>query len=159
MEYLIGIDAGGTKSELTAYDLNDSPVLSLIGGAGNPSVNLEKTVNNLISLIYDCVTQLGRENCRLIAIGMAGVETGNYADLIKKYVEGAFENKAIVLNDGEMACKAYFGDSDGILVISVTAAKKARVSRECWQQQVNVFSRGKIYLRQHLQTQASTKSL
>lgn len=27
MEYLIGIDAGGTKSELTAYDLNDSPVL------------------------------------------------------------------------------------------------------------------------------------
>ncbi|MDI9495688.1 MAG: BadF/BadG/BcrA/BcrD ATPase family protein [Bacillota bacterium] len=122
MEYLIGIDAGGTKSELTAYDLNDSPVLSLIGGAGNPSVNLEKTVNNLISLIYDCVTQLGRENCRLIAIGMAGVETGNYADLIKKYVEGAFENKAIVLNDGEMACKAYFGDSDGILVISGTGS-------------------------------------
>lgn len=122
MKYLIGIDAGGTKSELIAYDLNESPILNLVGGAGNPAVNLEKTVNNLISLIYDCVIELGRENCRLIAIGMAGVETGNCADLIKKYVEGAFENRAIVLNDAEMACKAYFGNMDGILVISGTGS-------------------------------------
>jgi len=122
MKYLIGIDAGGTKSELLAYDLNGSPILNLVGGAGNPAVNLEKTVNNLISLIYDCIIELGRENCQLIAIGMAGVETGNCADLIKKYVEGAFENKAIVLNDAEMACKAYFGNMDGILVISGTGS-------------------------------------
>jgi N-acetylglucosamine kinase-like BadF-type ATPase len=122
MKYLIGIDAGGTKSELAAYDLNDAPILNLIGGAGNPAVNLDKTVNNLISLIYDCVNELGRENCQLIAIGMAGVETGNYAELIKKYVEGAFVINAIVLNDAEMACKAYFGDTDGILAISGTGS-------------------------------------
>lgn len=122
MEYLIGIDSGGTKSELIAYDLNDTPIFSLIGGAGNPSVNLDKTVNNLISLIYDCINELGRENCQLIAVGMAGVETGNYAELIKKYVEGAFVIKTIVLNDAEMACKAYFGDNDGILAISGTGS-------------------------------------
>ena len=122
MKYLIGIDAGGTKSELIAYNLNDSPILNLIGGFGNPSVNLEKTVNNLISLIYDCVNELGREDCQLIAVGMAGVETGNYAELIKKYVEGAFVIKTIVLNDAEMACKAYFGDKDGILAISGTGS-------------------------------------
>ena len=122
MKYLIGIDAGGTKSELIAYDFNDAPILNLIGGFGNPAVNLDKTVNNLISLIYDCVNELGRENCQLIAVGMAGVETGNYAELIKKYVEGAFVIKTIVLNDAEMACKAYFGDKDGILAISGTGS-------------------------------------
>jgi len=110
MKYLIGIDSGGTKSELTAYDLNNAQVFNLIGEFGNPAVNLDKTVNNLISLIYDCVNELGREECQLIAVGMAGVETGNYAELIKKYVEGAFVIKTIVLNDAEMACKAYFGD-------------------------------------------------
>ena len=122
MKYLIGIDAGGTKSELIAYDLNEGPILNLIGGSGNPSVNLDKTVNNLISLIYDCVNELGRENCQLIAVGMAGVETGNYAELIKKYVEGAFVIKTIALNDAEMACKAYFGKEDGILAISGTGS-------------------------------------
>lgn len=122
MKYLIGIDAGGTKSELIAYDLNDNPIVNIIGGFGNPSVNLDKTVNNIISLIYDCVNELGRENCLLIAIGMAGVETGNYAELIKKYVEGAFVINTIVLNDAEMACKAYFGSKDGILAISGTGS-------------------------------------
>ena len=122
MKYLIGIDAGGTKSELIAYELNDNPIINIMGGFGNPSVNLDKTVNNIISLIYDCVNELGRENCQLIAIGMAGVETGNYAELIKKYVEGAFVTDTIVLNDAEMACKAYFGNRDGILVISGTGS-------------------------------------
>ncbi len=122
MKYLIGIDAGGTKSELIAYDLNDNPIFNLIGGFGNPAVNLDKTVNNLISLIYDCVNELGRENCQLIAVGMAGVETGNYAELIKKYVEGAFVIDTIILNDAEMACKAYFGNQDGILAICGTGS-------------------------------------
>lgn len=122
MKYLIGIDAGGTKSELIAYDLNDTPIFTAMGGFGNPAVNLEKTLNNIISLIYDCTNELGRESCQLIAIGMAGVETGNYAELIKKYVEGAFVINTIVLNDAEMACKAYFGNGDGILVISGTGS-------------------------------------
>lgn len=122
MKYIVGIDAGGTKSELVAYDLNYNPVLTKIGGFGNPAVNLDKTVNNIISLIYDCLNLLGRENCKLIAIGMAAVETGNYAELIKKYVEGAFVVETIVMNDAEMACKAYFGNEDGILTISGTGS-------------------------------------
>lgn len=122
MKYIIGIDAGGTKSELVAYDLDFNPVYCKIGGFGNPAVNLDKTVNNIISLIGDCVTDLGREDCVLIAIGMAAVETGNYAQLIKEYVERAFVVQAVVLNDSELACKAYFGEKDGILAIAGTGS-------------------------------------
>jgi len=122
MRYIIGIDAGGTKSELIAYDLNNNPIYSKIGGFGNPAVNLDKTINNIISLIGDCTNELGRNECQFIAIGMAAVETGNYAQLIKRYVEGAFIIETIVLNDAEMACKAYFGDKDGILAIAGTGS-------------------------------------
>ena len=122
MKYLIGIDAGGTKSELIAYDLNNNPIYSKTGGFGNPAVNLDKTINNIISLIGDCTEELGREECLFIAIGMAAVETGNYAQLIKKYVEGAFVIETSVLNDAEMACKAYFGNNDGILAIAGTGS-------------------------------------
>ncbi|NLJ57803.1 MAG: hypothetical protein GX339_03050 [Tissierellia bacterium] len=122
MKYIVGIDSGGTKSELVAYSLDHNPILSKIGGFGNPAVSLDKTINNLISLIYECVNELGRDNCVLIAIGMAGVETGNCAELIKKYLQGAFGVNTLIMNDGEMACKAYFGSQDGILTISGTGS-------------------------------------
>ncbi|MEL7646551.1 MAG: BadF/BadG/BcrA/BcrD ATPase family protein [Sedimentibacter sp.] len=122
MNYLIGIDAGGTKSELTAYDMSYKPIYSKTGGFGNPAVNLDKTINNSISLIGECLLDLGREHCNLIAIGMAAVETGNYAQLIRNYVKRTFEVETVVINDAEMACKAYFGNSDGILAIAGTGS-------------------------------------
>lgn len=122
MNYLIGIDAGGTKSELIAYDLNDNVIFDKIGGAGNPAVNLDKTVNNIISLIGDCTSVLGKDNCLLISIGMASVESGNYAELIKKYVESTYGIDTKIFNDAEMACKAYFGNNDGILAIAGTGS-------------------------------------
>lgn len=122
MEYLIGIDAGGTKSELIAYDLDYNKICDLTGGFGNPSVSFDKTLNNLIGLIDNCLKELERENCQLIAIGMAGVETGNYIELIQRYVESTFQINTVVMNDAEMACKAYFGNEDGILVISGTGS-------------------------------------
>lgn len=122
MNYLIGIDAGGTKSELIAYDLNNNVILNKMGGFGNPAVSLDKTVNNIISLIGDCINELGREECLYIAIGMSGVETGNYAELIKKYTESTYGIDTVVLNDAEMACRAYFDNGDGILAIAGTGS-------------------------------------
>ncbi len=122
MNYLIGIDAGGTKSELIAYDFNDNVLFYKIGGFGNPAVNLDKTINNIISLIGECINELGKEECKFISIGMAAAETGNYAELIKKYVESTYEIETLVLNDAEMACRAYFGSSDGIIAIAGTGS-------------------------------------
>lgn len=122
MNYLIGIDAGGTKSELVAYDLSSNILFNKTGGFGNPAVNLDKTVNNIISLIGDCTSDLGKEDCNFISIGMAAAETGNYAELIKKYVESTYGINTTVLNDAEMACRAYFGNKDGILAIAGTGS-------------------------------------
>ena len=122
MKYLIGIDAGGTKSELVAYDLSGDVIFKKIGGAGNPAVNLENTLNNIASLTGDCIDELGKEECLLISIGMASVETGNYVELIKQHVEQNFGVETIVLNDAEMACMAYFGGGDGILAIAGTGS-------------------------------------
>lgn len=122
MSYLIGIDAGGTKSELVAYDLEDNVLYFTTGGFGNPAVNLDKTINNVIALIGDCISELGKEELNFISIGMAAAETGNYAELIKKYVESTYGIKTKVLNDAEMACKAYFGNNDGVLAIAGTGS-------------------------------------
>jgi len=122
MEYLIGIDSGGTKSEIIAYDLNCNPIYKSIGGFGNPAVNLNETIFNVSSLINSCINELGNRKCILIGIGMAAVETGNYVEKIKNYIKETFDINSIVLNDAEMTCKAYLGNKDGILAVAGTGS-------------------------------------
>lgn len=121
MEYIIGIDSGGTKSEIKAYDLNSNIVYERMGGFGNPCVNYDQTLLNLNEIITGCIQKLGL-GCKFIGIGMAAVETGNFASEIKNYIENKFNISAIVLNDAEMACKAYLGINDGIIAIAGTGS-------------------------------------
>lgn len=121
MEYLIGIDSGGTKSEIKAYDLYSNIIYQSVGGYGNPCVNYDQTLLNLNKIINDCINKLGF-GCKLIGIGMAAVETGNFASMIKNYIEDKFNISAVVLNDAEMACKAYLGINDGIIAIAGTGS-------------------------------------
>lgn len=122
MNYLIGIDSGGTKSEIKAYDLNDNIIYENIGGYGNPAVNLEETISNVCYIINDCLNKLGKDECLIIGIGMAAVEMADYTYVIKNYIETTFEIETIVLNDAEMACKAYLGSNDGIVAIAGTGS-------------------------------------
>lgn len=122
MKYLIGIDSGGTKSEIIAYDLNCNSIYKSIGGFGNPAVNLNETISNISSLIDACLNEFGRCECLLIGIGMAAVETGNYVEIIQNYIKDTFDVDSIVLNDAEMTCKAYLGNKDGILAVAGTGS-------------------------------------
>lgn len=120
MEYLIGIDSGGTKSELVAYDLDYRPIYKTTGSYGNPSVNLEETIVNLTNIINQCLSDLPSKKCIFILLGISGVETGNYADIIEEHINNTFSIDNIVLNDATLAGKAYLGSNDGILAIAGT---------------------------------------
>lgn len=122
MEYLIGIDAGATKSELVAYDLDFNPIYKSLGGYGNPSVNYEITIKNLTALIDKCQEGLSPNRCIFIAAGIAGVDKGNTKELIGEYFYNRYAVKNVILNDVAMAAKAYFGEADGILIIAGTGS-------------------------------------
>lgn len=122
MEYLIGIESGGTKSELIAYDLDCNQIYSSVGGYGNPSVNLDTTLANVGCLIDKCIKELKNCKCIFIAIGMSGVEAGNYKDVIKNHIYNTYSIDNVILNDAEMTAKAYFGNEDGIIAIAGTGA-------------------------------------
>lgn len=122
MKYIIGIDSGATKSELVAYDLEFRPIYNRIGGYGNPSVNLSRTIGNITNLVNQCLEDLKEYECQFMAIGMAGIETGNYEEIIKRHINTTFSIKSIVLNDVIMAAKAYLGNEDGILSIAGTGS-------------------------------------
>lgn len=122
MDYLIGIDAGATKSELIAYDMENKPIIKKIGGFGNPTVSQEKTIKNLEVLIKQVLEVLSTRNCRLIAIGLAGAQMGNSKESIRSYLNDKFGIPTIVLTDIFMSYQAYFGSESGIITIAGTGS-------------------------------------
>lgn len=122
MEYLIGIDAGGTKSELIAYDLDFNPIYFNVGGYGNPSIDLDTAIKNISVLIDKCLRELRENKCIFIAAGIAGVGTGNYKNVVESYINNTYSIDNVILNDAEMTAKAYLSNSDGIVSIAGTGA-------------------------------------
>lgn len=122
MEYLIGIDAGGTKSELIAYDLNFNPIYFNVGGYGNPSISLDTAIDNISVLINKCIHELSGNKCIFIAAGIAGVGMGNYKNVVENYMNNTYSIENVILNDAEMTAKAYLSNSDGIVAIAGTGA-------------------------------------
>lgn len=121
MEYIIGIDAGGSKSELIAYDLDFNELYRCEGSYGNPSINVVTAISNMIDIINKCMEDL-KGNCKFIALGIAGIETGNYLEIVKKTIEEKFDIPTAILNDAQMACKAYLGNNNGLVVIAGTGS-------------------------------------
>lgn len=122
MEYIIGIDSGGTKSELVAYNLNCNEIYRCVGRFGNPEVDLETSLNNIGGIIERCIDDLREHVCVFIAVGIAGVETGNLKNIIEEHLKNKFSVDTLILNDAEMSAKAYFGDGDGIVAIAGTGS-------------------------------------
>lgn len=122
MKYLIGIDSGGTKSELVAYDLEGNCLYSNTGGYGNPAVDIDTTLNNISFLIKQCLNSLQDHECVFISAGVAGVDMDNYRQVICKYIYDKFSIKNLVLSDIEMTAKAYLDDKEGIIVIAGTGS-------------------------------------
>ena len=59
MNYLIGIDGGGTKTRCVAADINGNPLYETTGGPSNFLVHsLDKVSENIIILLKDCTKNL-----------------------------------------------------------------------------------------------------
>lgn len=121
MEYIIGIESGGTKSHLAAYDLEKNLIFENNGGYGNPSVDVKQTIDNISKLIESCLESLKGE-CRFLAVGMAGADTGDFKEILHNYIKDKFMLDNIILNDAEMTAKAYLKNEDGIIAIAGTGA-------------------------------------
>lgn len=122
MEYIIGIEAGGTKSELAAYDAEYNKIYETSGGFGNPSVDTNAAINNISSLIETCMKYLEKHRCELIVVGAAGADTGNFKEALHDHIKSVFSAENVILNDAEMTAKAYLKDKDGIIAIAGTGA-------------------------------------
>ena len=82
MDYIIGVDGGGTKTEAVAYDLSGEVLAKALTGFGNLVNGKEEALNNITTSIEELITKLGQNGLKGIYLRIAGSEVGENAKLI-----------------------------------------------------------------------------
>ncbi|ENK1244316.1 ATPase [Clostridium botulinum] len=122
MDYIIGVDAGGTKTEAIAYNLKGDELAREVTGFGNLVLNEKEAINNVCNSIKTCIDKLGKEELKKIYIGAAGMEVSNNAYILEKNIKESFGTDVLIVNDGELALKTVLKGQDGILTIAGTGS-------------------------------------
>ena len=117
MDYVIGVDAGGTKTEAIAYDLKGHELIKKVTGFGNLVLNEKEAINNILNSIKICIDELGKEGLEEYLVSKHILTY-----VIEKNIKENFHADVLVINDGELALKAVLKGQDGILTIAGTGS-------------------------------------
>lgn len=117
IQYYLGIDGGGTKTEFLLENVRDHTVRRIIGEGCNPNaVGIETTKQILKSGIYQVCEGISM-NLVVAFAGIAGCKSGNYTDEIRNLFEGLHFADYRIGSDNESIIAAGLGGQEGISVI------------------------------------------
>ncbi|MBQ9413830.1 MAG: hypothetical protein IJU16_01745 [Clostridia bacterium] len=120
-DYVIGIDGGGTKTQLCAATLDGAVLFDAVGGRANLCAAPEKQVRQVLhELIGGCTRRLGGRP-KAICIGAAGIVSDESVEQMKEILQdaGGTEN-VTVYNDAVIALKGHLGNAAGISITAGT---------------------------------------
>jgi len=123
MDYVIGVDAGGTKTNAALYDDMGRVVYETRTGHGNITVDAVAATNNIAEAVSRCADACPAHEKIFIYIGAAGIAAEGNAQTLTAKLETLFPNCPVrVENDAILALYALTKGKDGILVIAGTGA-------------------------------------
>jgi N-acetylglucosamine kinase-like BadF-type ATPase len=131
VEYIIGMDGGGTKTHGIISDLDGNPFAEVIGGSANfQMLGVDVVARSILKLILELVQKVGCDfhDVKIIVIGLAGA--GKEEDKSKIYngiVKIANEYnlklpKLIIETDARIALEGALMGGAGIVLISGTGS-------------------------------------
>lgn len=122
VQYFLGIDGGGTKTEFYLTDAQGFLLNSVLLGASNPNdIGIRATCALLGDGIAKATEGYDRASISVFA-GIAGAATGEHAARIKEYLGTLGFAKADAASDVRSCLAACLHDADGIAVIMGTGS-------------------------------------
>ena len=120
MEFLIGVDCGGTSTKGTAYDLEGNIVKQVQSGQGNVLVDFEEALGHIKEVIQTLLTETSGK-CRHILCGVAGIDGKGMKEKLTRAlnVNGV---ELTLINDGELGYLKHIGKKDGVFLIAGTGS-------------------------------------
>ena len=128
--YYLGIDGGGTKTELALSDPNGKIICRIFMDGCNPNtVGIERTKR----IIEDGIMQICKDvslSSVVVYAGIAGCASGNYAEEIKEMLEKMSFAACDVGSDNNKIVSAGLGDNEGVTMILGTGICSYVVKKE-----------------------------
>lgn len=121
MEYIIGLDGGGTNTHAVAFDLAGNVLHEAMHGFANVLIDAEVAITNITQAISECQKALPESICKFIFLGLAGIDSGMYRSELECELE-KFGPPFKITNDAVIAHAAALDGNDGILAISGTGS-------------------------------------
>jgi N-acetylglucosamine kinase-like BadF-type ATPase len=131
MNYLIGINAGGTKTECAIADLSGKILINVTGKSSNYLIaGANNTAANLLSLISKCLKKVNGNfsDVKQIVVGIAGAGRSKDAKELESSLNRFANSKKLkfsfvkVVSDALIALEAAFPDSTGCILIAGTGS-------------------------------------
>jgi N-acetylglucosamine kinase-like BadF-type ATPase len=122
VQYVIGVDGGGTKTVAVAYDLEGNVLGEGRSGFSNVMVDFKEATKHILAAIHQAQQNLQKEDCKFIYLGIAGSEGIENKHELIQIITDEFQTKINVVNDSIIAHAATLKGQDGILAISGTGA-------------------------------------
>lgn len=131
---LLGIDAGGTKTECVAYSLASRQLHRLLGAPSNyQSIGIQKASEVWRELIDTALSQLGADSAEILAagLGIAGLDRPLDESRIRPAFAELLNHRPMELvNDAYLALRAGTEDGVGVAVVSGTGCNAMGMNRD-----------------------------
>jgi len=125
-KFVIGVDGGGTKTDVLLVDHSGSIIGRTKGGSTNiQAIGAEKLRQELLSLFNKLLKGANVHSNKIsrIFLGLAGAGRKNDQETIRKLFENTdYRGKVIVDSDAMIALAGAFGNRPGIILIAGTGA-------------------------------------
>ena len=122
-EYIVGVDAGGTKTNARLYDRTGEELFNANEGVGNMLVDRAAALANVRKAVSSCLERVPTHKETAVFVGAAGVMAGTNRQDMRLFLRESFPHCVIeVETDGCLAIYAKLRGGDGILVVSGTGS-------------------------------------
>lgn len=119
--YVIGVDAGGTKTSACAFALDGAPLARHQAGPGSFSADPAGAERAVFAAIDACRAAAGA-GCRYVAVGAAGLRGAGLGPELTEKLRARYGCGARAVDDGLLALYAKLQGQDGVLVIAGTGS-------------------------------------
>ncbi len=120
--YIIGVDAGGTKTAGALMDMQGKTLFTSAGGFGHMLVDKEQAFANIEGVIGACLDARPEQKNAVIYIGAAGVGAGDAGAVMHGHLAKKFPYEIKVINDAHMSIYAQLKGGQGMLVVAGTGS-------------------------------------
>lgn len=123
MDFVVGIDGGGTSCRAAVADRRGTILAQARSGSANIRTDLEGAYRNIMAAVADCAAEAGVAvdvlKGGVAVLGLAGGNVGDYSVRLRALL--GFR-ESVIVNDGIIALHGALGPHDGVIGIVGTGS-------------------------------------